>query len=97
VRVSLDVGVGMVLAMNRYPLARSYASGDPDNDSKDEGSWLTKSEGPVAESTMEKYGRTGICNDRDAKAEDRSNDEGAEKPIHAGIIVAYLQEGRHQV
>ena len=94
-RVTVNIGVCVMFAVDSHPLAWSDTSSDPHSNSKEESSGLTQRECTVAQAAMQIHGGARVGDYRDGKSDDGSNDEGVYKPIHLGIIVCYLLVGRH--
>ena len=79
VRISLHVGVRMMLPMDGDPLSRSDSGGDPDENSTDRTHWCGQRQSTVRKSTVQIHGCDQIRQHRGGE----SSDDGCQNDHHA--------------
>jgi hypothetical protein len=84
VGVALDVGVGVVLAVDGHPLARADPRRDPRGDPQDEREPRGEGHGAVAEASVEVHGRDERRHLGDGEADDEAEQEGGE--LHVATL-----------
>jgi hypothetical protein len=91
VRIALDVGEGVVLAMDGGPLAGPDAGRDPDHDAEHPRGAGGEGDGAVTEATVQPHRRQEEGHGRKGESEDHRQDE-----RHEVSVPPYLPVGRRE-
>ena len=94
VRIALDVGEGVVLAVHRHPLAGPDAGGDPDQKRNTHGRPAAQRQGPVRQGAVQVDRGADVGQQRDGERRPPRRQEGVQDGSPAPSHRAYLPVGR---